>query len=60
MDRRYMSRKFWMAAGALLIGTGCFVAGILTADHWVGLTEFLVAAYMAGNVGDSLAEKAIK
>jgi len=56
-DRRYLSRKFWLAAAALLIGTGLVIAKIVTPEQWVGLTEFLVAAYMAGNVGDSFASK---
>lgn len=57
MDKRFMSRKFWMAAGCELIGTGLLIGKLITAEHWIALTQFLVAAYMAGNVGDTAAER---
>lgn len=57
-DSRYRSRKFALACAAFLAGLGLFVAGMLTSAEWIGITQWVVGLYMAGNVGDTMAEGA--
>lgn len=56
-DRRYASRKFRLAACAFFAGSGFFIAGMLTGAEWMTFTQWIVGLYMAGNVGDTAAER---
>lgn len=58
IDARYRSRKFGLACAAFLAGLGLFLAGMLSSVEWIGFTQWIVGLYMAGNVGDTLAEGA--
>lgn len=51
-DRRYMSRKFALAAAAFLSGLGLFVFGRLTPDQWMSFTTWVVGMYLGANVAD--------
>lgn len=57
MDKRYLSRKFQLSVAAAVAGCGFFAAGMLSADQWVSFTQWVVGLYMAGNVGDTFAER---
>lgn len=52
-----MSRKFWLTAAAFLVGIPMVCFGLLTPDQWVSYTTWIVGLYMAGNVGDTAANK---
>lgn len=57
MDKRYLSRKFQLVVAAMLAGTVFFALKWMDADQWIGYMQWIVGLYMAGNVGDSFAEK---
>lgn len=57
MDRRYLSRKFQLSVAGVLAGVVFLASGHLTADQWVSFTQWVIGLYMAGNVGDTFAEK---
>ncbi|MBO9717510.1 MAG: hypothetical protein J7507_12060 [Pseudoxanthomonas sp.] len=52
-DTRYASRKFLLAVAAFLAGVVFFALGKLTAAEWADFTRWVLALYLAGNVGDS-------
>lgn len=54
-DRRYLSRKFALAAAAFLAGLVLFVLHRLTSIEWIGFTQWIVGLYLAGNVADQAA-----
>jgi outer membrane lipopolysaccharide assembly protein LptE/RlpB len=56
MDRRYASRKFLLAVAAFLAACGFLLAGKIDAAQWIAFVEWIVGLYMAGNVGDTVAE----
>lgn len=58
IDARFLSRKFGLACAAFLAGLGLFIAGMLTSAEWIGITQWIVGLYMAGNIGDTVAERA--
>lgn len=58
-DRRYMSRKFAIAAAAFLAGVVFFAVGKMQSAEWTAFSLSVLALYMAGNVGDTWAEKAV-
>lgn len=58
MDKRYMSRKFQVAVAAMLAGIVFFGIKWMNAGEWIGYMQWVVGLYMAGNVGDTFAEKA--
>lgn len=55
-DRRYASRKFRLVLILTAMITTGFGFGMVAADLWVGALLVLGLTYMAGNVGDTLAE----
>lgn len=57
MDRRFASRKFLLAAAAFVGGVVFFALGKLTAAEWSDFTRWVVALYLAGNIGDTAVEK---
>lgn len=57
MDARYFSRKFQLAVAGFFAGIGFFIAGKLSAPEWISYTQWVIGLYMAGNVGDTAAEK---
>lgn len=57
MDMRFRSRKFIVAMVAIVLSFCALGLGWITGAQWVGLIPWLVASYMGGNVGDTVAEK---
>lgn len=57
MDKRFASRKFLLALLAFLAGCGFLLGGRIDAAQWVSFVQWIVGLYMAGNVGDTAAEK---
>lgn len=51
MDTRYASRKFILAAFALLAALGLLVAGKIDQAHWSDFCTTVLLLYTAGNVG---------
>ena len=49
-DRRYASRKFILAAFALLAGTSLLVARFITSDQWMTLMPMVLGLYFTANV----------
>jgi hypothetical protein len=58
-DRRYMSRKFALAAAAFVAGVVFFAVGKLSSAEWTAFSLSALALYMAGNVGDSWVDKVV-
>jgi hypothetical protein len=58
-DRRYLSRKFWLAAAAFLAGLVFFALERMVAAEWTAYTLSVLALYLAGNVGDTWVEKLV-
>ncbi len=63
-DRRYASRKWILAVGIWLVGTLVWiitpqfgVLPIMSTTTWVDFSKWILGLYMAGNVGDTAAEK---
>lgn len=63
-DRRYASRKWRLVllvwgTGTLawILSTVFYPVGWLSAPVWVEFSKWMVGLYMAGNVGDTAAEK---
>lgn len=56
-DRRYMSRKFWLAAAGWLAGVAFFTFGKMTADQWLTQSAFVLGLYLAANIGDQAMAK---
>lgn len=56
-DTRYASRKFLLAVAAFLAACGFLLSGQIDAAQWIGFVEWIVGLYMAGNVGDTAAER---
>ena len=57
MDKRFFSRKFQLAVAGILAGIVFFSLKWMTADQWISYMQWIVGLYMAGNVGDTFAEK---
>lgn len=57
MDKRYASRKFGLAVAVFVAATSLLLLGSITAQQWVEVVSWDVGLYMAGNVGDTWAEK---
>lgn len=55
LDERYMSRKFLFALLVFLTSIGFLANKTMTADQWIGLTEWTLGLYIAGNVGTKVA-----
>lgn len=56
-DTRYASRKFLLASVAFAAGVMFFALGRLDAAQWLSQSAWVLGLYMAGNVGDTAAEK---
>lgn len=56
MDRRYYSRKFSLAAFVLLATLVLLLFGVITPELWERMSVYTLGLYMAGNVGDTVAE----
>lgn len=56
-DKRFASRKFLLAAVAFVGGVVFFALGKLTAAEWSDFTRWVLALYLAGNVGDTAVSK---
>jgi hypothetical protein len=54
---RYVSRKFLIAVGAILIATGLLLYGSIDGGQWVDVTKWVTGLFMAGNVGEKYATK---
>jgi hypothetical protein len=57
LDKRYASRKFLLACAAFGAGLLFFAMGKLDAAQWLSQSAWVLGLYMAGNVGDTAAEK---
>lgn len=57
MDKRFASRKFLLAVVAFLAACGFLLGGRIDSAQWVNFVQWIVGLYMAGNVGDTAAEK---
>lgn len=58
MDARYASRKFILSCVLIFMAVTAFAFGQITSDQLLEYTKWVLAAYMAGNVGDTLVTKA--
>ncbi len=56
-DRRFLSRKFWLAAAGFIAGVTFFALGKMTADQWISWNTWLTGLYLAGNVTDQAVTK---
>jgi hypothetical protein len=62
IDRRYYSRKFRLAVGVTVLawsfyaGAAFWMPGTFSTADLLSFTRWVVGLYMAGNVGDTLAE----
>lgn len=56
-DTRYASRKFILTVAAFVAGCIAFTLHGISSEQWVSFTEWVLGIYMAGNVGDTAAEK---
>ena len=56
-DKRFASRKFLLASAAFVGGVVFFALGMLTAAEWSDFTRWVLALYLAGNVGDQAVTK---
>lgn len=56
-DRRYLSRKFALAAAGFVAGVAFFGFGFMTADQWISWSTWLTGMYLAGNVADQAVTK---
>lgn len=50
-ESRHLSRKFIMALLSFGFGTMCFAVGWMVAEQWIGLVQWTLGLYFAGNVG---------
>jgi hypothetical protein len=48
----YKSRKFYFAVGTVLLAACLVFATKVDSTNWAGVTEAVVAAYLASNVGE--------
>lgn len=55
-ESRYASRKFLLVAIVWAGGTVAWALKMMDAPTWVDFTKYMVALYMAGNVGSSLVD----
>lgn len=55
-DRRYASRKFLLACMAFVSGLVFLLFARITPEQWITFTQWIIGLYMAGNVGDTVAE----
>jgi hypothetical protein len=52
----YKSRKFLLAVGCIAIATALLLAGLIESEHWVDVTKWVTGLFMAGNVGEKVAD----
>lgn len=57
MGKRYASRKFGIAVAVFVTATALLMLGYISAQQWGEVVSWDVGLYMAGNVGDTWAEK---
>lgn len=57
MDKRYASRKFGLAVAVFVTATALLIFGYISPQQWGEVVSWDVGLYMAGNVGDTWAEK---
>jgi hypothetical protein len=57
MSPRYASRKFLLACASCAAGVVFFALGKMDAPQWISFTTWVLGLYMAGNVGDTAAER---
>lgn len=57
MDTRYASRKFILAAFAMLAALGLLLAGRIDQDTWSQFCVFVLGLYITGNVGAAAVAK---
>lgn len=53
----YKSRKFLLAVACIVIATGLLLNASIEGAHWVDVTKWVTGLFMAGNVGEKVAEK---
>lgn len=58
INARYLSRKFLLATGTAVAGVVFFALGKMAADQWIAQSGFVLASYLAGNVGQKAVDKA--
>ncbi len=58
IDKRFLSRKFQLCVAAFLFATVFFGLDMLASAEWMDYTRWIVGLYLAGNIGDTVAEKA--
>lgn len=56
-DNRYRSRKLRLAVGALTVATAFVPLEYISGADWTRFAVSILALYMAGNVGDTWAER---
>lgn len=56
-DRRYASRKFLLAVAAFLAGCGFLLSAKIAPEQWQTFTQWVLGLYIAGNIGDTAAER---
>ena len=57
MDTRYASRKFILACATVLLTALARGLGWIDGAQFVALLQWTLGLYMAGNVGDTAAER---
>ena len=55
-ENRFASRKFMLVIGVWVGGTIGWGIEMMDAAQWIDFTKYMVALYMAGNVGGSLVD----
>lgn len=56
-DRRYLSRKFALAAIAWVAGAVFFALGKLDAAQWMAQSAWVLGLYLGANVADQAVTK---
>lgn len=59
-ESRHLSRKFILALLSFGIGSVYIGVGLLSADQWIGLVQWTLGLYFAGNVGTTLAGQVVQ
>jgi hypothetical protein len=56
-DQRFRSRKFMLAMLSFVMSSAWLALGMIDALQWVDITKWVLGLYLAGNVGDTAAER---
>ncbi len=50
MDRGFLSRKFLVTCGTLVIATVLLILKVVEPSHWVEVVKYVLIAYLSGKV----------